>query len=312
MASPALAQTGLATITGIVTDNSGGAVPGVTVTATNQATNVDYTGVTTDAGAYLITGRADWPYVIKVELSGFKSVESKVTLSAAQTARVDFKLEIGTIAETIEIVATGAVLQTENAVVGTSWNGSRWKSFRSGPQSWHGVALHGGRHHAQPEFVQRAEEHRRRPALRERPARAGQQFHARRRRLNDAIDNLVAYQPSPDALEQISVETNNYSPELGNVAGAVINMVVKSGTNRVSGNGFYYWRDNELAATPWATSRAGGKKADFNRKIFGGTLGGPVVKNKLFLFGDYQGGRRSRRRPMRSPPSFRMPGATAT
>ena len=115
--------------------------------------------------------------------------------------------------------------------------------------------------------------------------------------MNDAIDNLIAYQPSPDAVEQVSVETNNYSPELGNVAGAIVNMVIKSGTNSVSGNGFYYWRDNDLAATPWAINRAGGNKAEFNRKIFGGTVGGPIAKNKLFFFADYQGGRQ------KSPPA---------
>ena len=98
-------------------------------------------------------------------------------------------------------------------------------------------------------------------------------------------------------MEQVSVETNNYSPELGNVAGAIVNMVIKSGTNRISGNGFYYWRDNELAATPWATNRAGGRKSEFTRKIFGGTIGGPIAKDKLFFFADYQGGRQE------SPPA---------
>src|SRR5262245_49320723 len=82
LAAPAFGQSGLATITGIVTDNSGGAVPGVTVTATNQATNVDYTGVSTEAGAYLISAAPIGEYIIKVELSGFKSVQSKVSLSA--------------------------------------------------------------------------------------------------------------------------------------------------------------------------------------------------------------------------------------
>ena len=129
--------------------------------------------------------------------------------------------------------------------------------------------------------------------------------------MNDAIDNLIAYQPSPDAVEQVSVETNNYSPELGNVAGAIVNMVIKSGTNSIRGNGFYYWRDNDLAATPWATNRAGGRKSDFSRKIFGGTVGGPIVKNSVFFFADYQGGRQSRRRPIRSRRSSPTPGATA-
>src|SRR5262249_58230500 len=111
-ASPVMAQTGLATVTGIVTDNSGAPVPGATVTASNQATNVPYTGVTTDAGAYLITGAPIGEYVVKVGLTGFKTEESKVTLSAAQTARVDFRLEIGAVEERLEVVATGAVLQT--------------------------------------------------------------------------------------------------------------------------------------------------------------------------------------------------------
>ena len=92
--------------------------------------------------------------------------------------------------------------------------------------------------------------------------------------MNDAIDNLLAYQPSPDAVEQVSVETNNYSAELGNVAGAIVNMVVKSGTNRFMGNGFYYWRDNKLAATPWATSRAGGVKSKFSRNMAAARLAG--------------------------------------
>lgn len=109
--------------------------------------------------------------------------------------------------------------------------------------------------------------------------------------MNDAIDNLIAYQPSPDAVEQVSVETNNYSPELGNVAGAIVNMVLKSGTNEIRGNLFEYWRDNELAATPWATNRAGGEKSDYSRNIFGGTLGGPILTDRLFFFADYQGGR---------------------
>jgi hypothetical protein len=101
---------------------------------------------------------------------------------------------------------------------------------------------------------------------------------------NEAINNSIAYQPSPDAVEQVSVETNNYSAELGNVTGAVVNMVIKSGTNQLHGNGFYYWRDNALAATPWATNRLGGTKSEYSRDIYGGTIGGPILRNKaVFL-----------------------------
>ena len=92
-------------------------------------------------------------------------------------------------------------------------------------------------------------------------------------------------------MEQVSVETLNYSAELGNVAGAVVNMVLKSGTNQFCGNAFEYWRDNRLAATPWNTNRLGGRKSEFSRNIFGGTFGSPLLLNKVFFFADYQGGR---------------------
>src|SRR5213594_1179705 len=100
------AQTGLATVTGIVSDASGGAIPGLTVSAVNQATSIAYTGVTNAAGNYIITGIPIGSYVISAELQGFKGAQSRVTLSAAQTARLDFKLEVGAVEERIDVVAT--------------------------------------------------------------------------------------------------------------------------------------------------------------------------------------------------------------
>ncbi len=290
--SPVLAQTGLATITGIVMDSSGGAIPGATVTATNQATNVPYTGVTNAAGSYVITGVPIGQYVVRVELQGFKAAQSSVALSASQTARVDFTMEVGTVEEVVEVVATGAVLQTENAVVGGTLqreqveklpiqgrNLSTATLFVAGvttpnPSSFNSLKNTGG---GRPYVNGQREQ--------------GNNFNLDGVDMNDAIDNLIAYQPSPDAVEQVSVETNNYSPELGNVVGAVVNMVIKSGTNEVHGNGFWYWRDNALAATPWNTNRLGGRKSEFSRNIFGGTLGGPIARDRLFFFADYQGAR---------------------
>jgi hypothetical protein len=118
LAAPAAAQTGLATLTGIVSDESGGGVPGVNVTARNQGTNVPYVGSTNEAGNYIITSLPIGTYVVTVELAGFKTAQSKVTLAASQTGRLDFRLELGAVEETVEVVATSVVLQTENAVVG--------------------------------------------------------------------------------------------------------------------------------------------------------------------------------------------------
>jgi hypothetical protein len=286
----AAAQTGLATITGIVADHSGGVMPGVTVTATNQATNIAYTGVTNDAGNYVMTSVPIGPYVVSVALDGFKSTQSTVTLSAAQTARIDFKLEVGAVEERIEVAAAGAVLQTENAVVGRTFEREQIEKLPVSGRSVSAAALYA------PGVTQ--PNSRTFDGLRG-GARAfvnGQREQSNNFTIdgidaNEAIDNNIAYQPSPDAVEQVSVETNNYSPELGNVAGAVVSMVIKSGTNAYRGNAFYYWRDNALAATPWDLNRNGGRKSEFTRNIFGFTFGGPLLRNKLFFFGDYQGAR---------------------
>src|SRR5438093_11501775 len=103
------AQTGLATVTGIVSDASGGAIPGLTVSAVNQATKLAYTGVANGAGNYIITGIPIGTYVISAQLQGFKGAQSRVTLSAAQTARLDFKLEVGDVEERIDVVANSVL-----------------------------------------------------------------------------------------------------------------------------------------------------------------------------------------------------------
>ena len=290
LGAPAAAQTGLATVTGLVTDASGAAVPGVAVAATNQATNITYTGVTNEAGNYVITSVPIGEYVVSAELAGFKGIQSKVTLSVAQTARVDFKMEVGRVEERLDVVATGAVLQTENAVVGTKAEREQIEKLPAIGRNVSAVTLFA------PGVTQPNMSSFNSLSGGGRPYVNGQLQQANNFTIdgvdtNEAINNGIAYQPSPDAVEQVSVETNNYSAELGNVTGAIVNMVIKSGTNELRGNGFYYWRDNRLAATPWATNRAGGNKSEFSRDIFGGTLGGPLVRNRLFFFADYQGGR---------------------
>ena len=107
--------------------------------------------------------------------------------------------------------------------------------------------------------------------------------------MNEAIDNSLPYQPSPDALAEVRVPTSrNSSAEYGNVAGAIINSTIKSGTNELHGSVFEYWRDNSLAANSWDNNRAGAKRSDLSQHVFGATVGGPIQKNKVFFFADYQ------------------------
>ena len=124
------AQTGAASITGVVTDSSGAAAPGVTVSAVNQATNVAYTAVSNPTGNYTITSVPVGAYVVKSELSGFKTSTTKViALEAKQIARVDFRLEIGALEDTVEVGSEAPVLQTETATVGEVLSGKTVESL---------------------------------------------------------------------------------------------------------------------------------------------------------------------------------------
>ena len=109
--------------------------------------------------------------------------------------------------------------------------------------------------------------------------------------VNETIDNRVAYQPSPDALAEISVETNNYAADIGNVGGAVVSSVIKSGTNQFRGNAFEFYRNSDFDANTWENNRSGAAKQERKQHISGGTFGGPIVQQRLFFFGDYQGSR---------------------
>jgi hypothetical protein len=289
----ALAQTGAASLTGIVSDESGAAVPGATVTATNQATNVDYTAVSNDAGNYTVTSLPVGTYVIKAELSRFKTAATKpIQVEARQVVRLDFKLELGAIEETVEVKSDTPVLQTETATVGQVISGTTLSALPlNGRNTGQLSLLLPGVLTPNPSTF---------TAIRNfgggRPYVNGNREQTNNYTIdgvdmNESIDNLVAYQPSPDALAQISVETNNYAADTGNVAGAVISNVLKSGSNLFRGNAFEYYRNSTMDANSWSNNRSHAPKPDRRQDIYGGTLGGPLLKNKLFFFANYQGTR---------------------
>src|SRR5437870_2209734 len=287
----AFAQTGAASLTGIISDQSGAKVPGATMTATSQATNVAYTAVSNEAGNYSITSVPVGTYVLKAELSGFKTATTNpIEVEAKAIVRLDFTLQLGAIEETIMVAGESPLLQTESVTVGEVISGTTVVALplngrntgqlslllpgvvSVNPGSFTNIRNFGGG----------------------RPYVNGNREQTNNYMLdgvdmNESIDNLVAYQPSPDALAQISVETNNYSADLGNVAGAVINNVVKSGTNDLHGNLFDFARNSRFDATSWSFNRSAADKPDRTQQIFGGTVGGPIVRDRIFFFGDYQG-----------------------
>lgn len=286
-------QTGAASLTGLVTDSTGAAVPGATVTATDQATNVEYTGISNESGNYAVSSVPVGTYIVKASLSGFKTAATRpLTFEAKQVVRLDFKLELGALAETVQVTTETPVLQTETATVGqvisaTTLTALPLNGRNTGQLS---LLLPGAVTPNPGSFT----------AVRNfgggRPYVNGNREQTNNYTIdgvdmNESIDNLVAYQPSPDALAQISVETNNYAADTGNVAGAVISNVLKSGSNRFTGNLFEYYRNSRFDANAWANNRSGAAKPKRRQDIYGGTLGGPLVRNRVFFFGNYQGTR---------------------
>jgi hypothetical protein len=292
--STGFAQTGAGSVTGIITDQSGATVPGATVTATNQATNVAYIAVVNEAGNYTVTSLPVGTYVVKSELSGFKTVTTRpIQVEAMQIARIDFTLEVGTVQEDVLVTAETPMLQTETATVGEVISGTTVSSLplngrntgqlslllpgvvTPNPSSFAGIRNTGGG--GRPYVNGNREQ--------------TNNYTIDGVDMNETIDNFVAYQPSPDALAEISVETNNYSADTGNVAGAVISNVFKSGTNQFRGNVFEFYRNSKMDANSWVNNRSRAAKPDRRQDIFGGTLGGPLVINKVFFFASYQGSR---------------------
>jgi hypothetical protein len=292
-AVPADAQTGAASITGIVSDDTGAAMQDVIVVATNEATFVTYSAVSNAAGVYTLTSLPVGTYVVSSDLTGFKPVvTSPMAVEANQIARLDLRLQLGAVEDVVEVVGASPLLKTENATVGEIISGTTATTLPlNGRNTNQLTLLLSGVVTPNPASF---------TALRNfgsgRPYVNGHREQANNYTLdgidmNESIDNLLPYQPSPDALAEISVETNNYSAEIGNVGGAVINNVLKSGANDLRGNLFEFYRDSRFDANSWAGNRSAAPKPERTQHIFGGTLGGPIVRNRIFFFGDYQGTR---------------------
>jgi hypothetical protein len=209
---------------------------------------------------------------------------------------MDIPMQLG-VAEIVNVTAVAPILQTQDAVVGEVISGTTIQNMPLNGRNFSQLCLLlPGVMTTEPDSFTQPKNVWAGP-----PFVNGQREQTNNYTLdgvdmNDAIENLLPYQPSPDALAEVRVDTNNYSAEFGNVAGALIGSTIKSGTNEFHGSLFEYWRDNSLAANTWENNRVvpAARKADLSQHIFGATIGGPIVKGKVFFFADYQGFLRDR------------------
>src|SRR5216110_926764 len=291
---PAFAQT-LGTITGEVRDSSGLVVPGATVTVVNKATNATRTTQSNEVGLFDVPALQPGTYTVKSELEGFKTVASDLELQVQQTARVNFTLELSTLAETATVVGVSPLVETANATIGTVIENRRIVELPLNGRNY--LQLVALSPNVSADFAGPGQ-----AGDRQGGTRANQQLSisGQRREFNyytlDGVDNTdvnfntYIFLPSVDALEEFKVQTGVYSAEFGREASQV-NVVTKSGSNNLRGTLFEFHRDDALDARPYAftAAQAVAPKAPFKWDQYGYTAGGPVFKKHLFFMSNFEG-----------------------
>ena len=294
LAVPAHAQRDLGAVLGVVTDPSGGAIPGASITLTEDATGLAYEVQTDAAGDYIRPALKPGVYSVRAGSPDFKTtVHRNVRLSTGDRVEVNITLEIGEITESIEVTAAPPSLQSESTIIGQTLQ-SRAISE---------LPLGGRRRFAflatlSPAVVPNA------PGTRDSPGGSfsanGVRSSGQNNFLLNGVDNNVnvidfingtAYVigPAVEAIGEMKVMANGYNAEYGRGAGGVVNVTLKSGSNDFHGVAHWTLQNDRLNANRWERNKNGIERGAFKQNQFGANLGGAIIKDKLFFFGNYQG-----------------------
>ena len=264
------------------------------MTATDTQRGTQWPTVTNGDGAYNIPRVPTGIYDIKVENQGFQSAQqSNITLVLNQVARLDFQLQVGNVSQSVEVTAAAPLLQTESTQLGQIIDSRTNSELPLATRNYVQLTLLApGSVHPNPSTFKNGQT----TASSGRPYVNGNREQANNFILdgvdnNQVSDNLVGYAPSVDAIQEFNEITNNASAEFGNFMGGIISTTIKSGTNQFHGNVFEFFRNDKLNANEWANNFKAAKKSALRWNNFGGTFGGPIKKDKLFFFVDYQGQR---------------------
>jgi hypothetical protein len=294
---PSWSQQTTAAITGTVVDEGGAAISGATVTVTDTDRGTTFTAKTNDSGIYNFVRVPIGNYQVKAEAPGFQSaVQTGLILVLNQTARIEFKMHVGTVTTTAQVTAEAPQLQSETTQVSTLINANTVSTIPLATRNYVQLTLLApGSVHPDASSFNNGDN----AASGARPFINGNREQSNNFILdgmdnNQTSDNLLAFTPAPDAIQEFNLITNNASAEFGNFMGGIVNASIKSGTNSFHGDAWEFFRNDVLNANQWenklnpTTPLA---KPTVRWNMFGGTLGGPIIKDKLFFFVDYQGQR---------------------
>jgi hypothetical protein len=292
--SPAAAQVLYGSLVGNVTDETGSAVPGATVTVTQSETGASHEAVTDSTGAYRFTTVQSGTYTVTIKLSGFRTFSrANVPVTLNNVSRVDVSLQVGQLSETVSVAADAPILQTDRAEVRSEL---KTRELVNLPVSMNRNYQYLFR--VIPGFTPPAEAH----SVPSNPSRAlvfnvnGASRSSNNIRIDGVsttniwLPHVAAYVPALESLETVNVVTNSFDAEQGLAGGSAINAQIKSGTNNLHGSAFEF-HTNEKLRTQEYFAPPGTKKGSWRYNQFGGTAGGPVIRNKIFYFVSYEGTR---------------------
>ena len=283
-------------IVGNVRDSQGAVVPGATVTIVNKQTNLTRDTTTDAEGSYSLVNVLPGPYDVKISLTGFReAVRSNVPVTIGQISRVDLTLEVGALTETVTVQSAAELLQTDKADVHTELKSAEITAMPLNQFRNYQALLN---------LVPGATPARFNNAETDTPARSlttyvnGQSSYQNTTRTDGAtnvniwLPNHLMYVAPAETIDTVNVSTNNFDAEQGMAGGAAVTVVTKSGTNQLKGSAFEFHNNEGLNATPYFFGNNPAGKPDklpVTRNIYGATAGGPIVRNKLFYFGSFEG-----------------------
>ncbi len=280
-----------ATLQGAITDAQSAVMPGVTVTITNTATNIARTTVTDAAGQYVAAAMQPGRYHVVAHLEGFQDQMRDLDLAPAQTAELNLRMTVGALAENVTVTGATPLIDTATVSVGQSM----------AERTVQEIPLN-GRHFVDLGPLMPGSSTSPQNAGLSAPLRgqgafsfmtAGNRetsvnFMINGINLNDLSNSQVTFQPSINTVSEFKVDNSTFSAEYGRNSGAIVNVATRSGSNQFHGEGFDFYRDQKFDSRNYFNPPPAPQSV-FNRKQFGVNLGGPIVTNRMFFFGSYEG-----------------------
>jgi len=292
---PMHAQVAGASLSGTITDAQGGVVVGAKVSAKNVATGVTNETQSNASGIYTLVNINAGNYEVSISAPGFTTTVSKIQLTVGAQQSMNISLTVGQVSQTVEVTGAAPIVQTENATLSGNIESEQIVELPLNGRDWAQLAT------LEPGVVQvRVHEQVTQPGgnlrgLGNQMTIDGNRPTQNVYRLNGIIvndysnagpGNVLGANLGVDAIQEFSVLTANYSAEYGFTSGGVINAITKSGTNGFHGNAYEFIRNKAFDSSDYLDA---GNKPPFVRNQFGGSGGGPIMKNKLFVFADYEG-----------------------